>query len=58
MSRLEKLLHDRWMRWNADLFWLQRMSRKASVSLRGEMDRVLHRVEIAEEDWRGYGQKQ
>lgn len=49
ISELEQLLHDRWYRWNAALLSLQRAEYSLPVS---EVSRLVHRVEIAEEDYR------
>ena len=49
ISRLEQLLHDRWYRWEAALLSLRGAGYSLPVS---EAERLLHRVEVAEEDYR------
>lgn len=50
IGTLEKVLHDRLMRWNAILFQLQRT--KSAISLEEEKGRILHRIGLAEEDYK------
>ena len=49
ISRLEQLLHDRWYRWEAALLSLRGAGYSLPVS---EAERLLHRGEVAEEDYR------
>lgn len=54
ISKLERLLHDRWYRWEAMLLGLQRQRYTLPES---EVNRLLHRAQVAKEDYKKVAQE-